>query len=62
MKCEKLIRVIMRPIRKRLLLKKMSLKETKKIVFKGLKRLSKEFKKKKKSFLCMFYAFLMKQM
>ena len=61
MKCEKLIRVIMRPIRKRLLLKKMSLKETKKIVFKGLKRLSKEFKKKKKSFLCMFCSFLMNE-
>ena len=43
MKCEKLIWFNMRPIRKRFLLKKMSLKEAKKIVFMGLKRLSRVF-------------------
>ena len=59
MKCEKLIRVIMRPIQKRFLLKKMSLKEAKKRVFMGLKRLSKLFSRKDGKLsvrvLCFYY-------
>jgi len=46
MKCDKFITVIMRQIRKRFPLMKMSLKEAKKRVFMGLKRLSKVFSRK----------------
>jgi len=46
MKCEKFIRVIMRLKRKRFPLMKMSLKEVKKRIFMGLKRLGKVFLRK----------------
>ena len=59
MKREKLIRVSMRPIRKRFPLMKTSLKEAKKRVFMGLKRLSKVFSRKEEAFsmhvLCFSY-------
>jgi len=41
---------------------KMSLKEAEKIVFMGLKRLSKVFSRKEEKLLCMFCAFLMNEM
>jgi len=41
---------------------KMSLKEAKKRVFMGLKKLSKVFSGKEEKFLCMFSAFLMNEM
>ena len=47
MRCEKLIRVIMQPIRKRFLLKKMRIKEARKRFFMDFKRLSKVFSRKK---------------
>jgi len=62
MKCEKFIRVIMRPIRKKFPLMKVSLKEAKKRVFMGLKRLSKVFSRKEETFLRIFCAFLMNEM
>jgi len=61
MKCEKLIRVIIGPIRKRLLLKNMSFKrlrkefyepqEARKRVFMSLNRLSKVFSEKERRIL-----------
>jgi len=62
MKCEKIMRVIMRPIRKRFLLKKMSLKEAKKRVFMGLKRLSTVFSRKEGKLSVHVCAFLMNEM